>query len=63
VPIPEVYEKLIPLAITFSQSRGTFDSERTKQIIGCLTHLAQNENVDNIARILNLKKEFKATWH
>ena len=62
-PIPGVYKQLIPLAITFAQSKGMFGSERAKQIVGSMTQLAENENVDNVAKMLNLKKEFKTTWY
>jgi len=61
-PVAELYQQLIPLAITFAQSKGIFENERTQKTIGTLTQLAQGENVDNIAKMLNLKKEFKITW-
>lgn len=61
-PMPKVYEQIIPLAITFAQSKGIFEQEKVQRTIGIFTQLAQGENADNIAKTLSLKKDFKITW-
>lgn len=60
--MPKVYEQIIPLAITFAQSKGIFEQEKVQRTIGIFTQLAQGENADNIAKTLSLKKGFKITW-